>query len=191
MPTRKPALWLLLLFSMTAFGATIPRKSPEFAITMMDGKQLLLSQYRGKVVVLTFILTTCPHCQHTIGILSKLQTEYGPRGLQVLATAIEDMAKMNVPDFIKKFQPPFPVGYTFRDSVVEYLQHPPMIRMLMPNIAFIDRQGVIQAQYSGDSPFFGDDQEKNLRQEIEKLLKEGTTTSKAPQHKAVASHATK
>jgi thiol-disulfide isomerase/thioredoxin len=183
MPTRKASAWLLcclLAITALASGATIPRKSPEFAITMMDGKQLLMSQYHGKVVVLACILTTCPHCQHTIGLLSKLQTEYAPRGLQVLATAIEDMAKMNVPDFVKKFQPTFPVGYTFRDSVVEYLQHPPMLRMLMPNLVFVDRQGVIQAQYSGDAPFFGDDQEKNLRLEIDKLLKEGANTSAAP-----------
>src|SRR5437660_416556 len=125
MSPLKATVWLLCLsfFASLAIGANVPRKSPEFAINTVDGKQILVSQYRGKVVVVACILTTCPHCQHTVGILSKLQTEYGPRGLQVVATAIEDMAKMNVPDFIKKFQPTFPVGYTFRDSVIEYLQH--------------------------------------------------------------------
>jgi hypothetical protein len=49
--------WLALLAS-TSFAVDIPRKSPEFAIKMMDGKELLVSQYRGKVLCLVFILTT-------------------------------------------------------------------------------------------------------------------------------------
>ncbi len=49
---------LLLLLAAAAFAADIPRKSPEFVIQMMDGKQLLVSQYRGKVLCLVFILTT-------------------------------------------------------------------------------------------------------------------------------------
>ncbi|SRR5581483_3928022 len=166
----------LAVLSLSAIAAEIPRRSPEFAISLNNGKQVLLSQYRGKVVALIFILTYCPHCQKTIGYLSQLQNEYGPRGFQVLASAIEDMASMAVPDFIKRFQPPFPVGYNERNTVLEYLQHPVMFRLLMPQIVFVDRQGTIRAQYSGDDKFFGEDQEKNLRAQIESLLKEGTGT---------------
>jgi cytochrome oxidase Cu insertion factor (SCO1/SenC/PrrC family) len=36
-----------------------------------------LSQYKGHPVVLAFILTYCTHCQMTVGVLSKLQNEYG------------------------------------------------------------------------------------------------------------------
>lgn len=39
-------------------AAEIPRKAPEFAIQTADGKQLLVSQYRGKVLCLVFIITT-------------------------------------------------------------------------------------------------------------------------------------
>jgi peroxiredoxin len=174
-------------------AADVPRRSPEFAINMADGRQILLSQYRGKVVAMTFILTTCPHCQKTVGILNKLQGEYGPRGLQVLASAIEDMAKMNLPDFIKRFQPAFPTGYSARDSVIEYLQHPAMLQLYVPQMVFIDRQGTIQAQFGGQDPFFVDDpaknqsQEKNMRDAIEKLLKEGSPSTRAPRTKTGAS----
>lgn len=172
----------LMLFG-TAQAAEVPRHSPEFAVNMPGGKQILLSQYRGKVVVMLFILTYCPHCQKTVGILTKLQNEYGPRGLQVVACAIEDMASMNVPDFVKRFQPSFPVGYAERNSVIEYLQHPAMFKLLMPQVAFIDRQGTIRAQASGEEKLFADDQEKNIREQLETLLKESparkrtTTTS--------------
>ena len=60
-------------------GADVPRPAPEFAVRMMDGKDMLLSQQRGKVVCLLFILTTCPHCQKLVGTMSKLQPELAPQ----------------------------------------------------------------------------------------------------------------
>jgi peroxiredoxin len=178
---KRPLLALLLCLGMTlsaARAATVPRHSPEFAINMVGGKQILLSQYRGKVVALLFILTYCPHCQKTVSTLSKFQGEYAPRGFQVLSSAIEDMAAMALPDFMKRFNPPFPVGYNERNAVIEYLQHPEMLKLLMPQLVFVDRQGTIRAQFSGDQPFFGDDQEKNIRQEIEKLLGSGPAAAR-------------
>ena len=140
---------LALFLSSVLAGATIPRTTPEFAINTTDGRQILLSQYRGKTVVLAFILTTCSHCQKTIGILSKLQPEFAARGVQILACAMEDAAKQNVPGFIGKFKPSFPVGYSPRDSVYEYLQHPTMLILHMPAVVFIDKRGNIVAQFAG------------------------------------------
>ena len=62
-------------------GADVPRPSPDFAVNLNDGRQIHLSQYKGKVVVLAFILTTCPHCQFTSQMLTKLQQEYGAAGV--------------------------------------------------------------------------------------------------------------
>jgi peroxiredoxin len=161
-----------------ARAAEVPRPSPDFAVNMIGGQQIRVSQYKGKVCVLAFILTTCPHCQKTVGFLSTMQNEYGPRGLQVLASAIEDMAAMNVPDFIKRFRPPFPVGFDNQNAVQEYLQHPVIFRLLMPQLVFIDRQGIIRAQYAGDDKFFAEDQEKHLRDQIEALLKDAPAAHK-------------
>jgi thiol-disulfide isomerase/thioredoxin len=167
---------LFLLLTWAALGATIPRPSPDFAISLNDGSQIHVGQYQGKVVVLAFILTYCPHCQLTSQILAKLQKEYGPQGLRVVASAIEDMASLAVPDFIKKFQPGYPVGFNQRDYVQEYLQHPVIYRLLMPQVVVIDRKSVIRAQYAGDDQFFEKDaQEKNFRDLLAPLLKEGQT----------------
>lgn len=51
-------LALLAAFAATLFAQTIPRKSAEFVVKLPDGKDLLLSSLRGKVVCLTFIVTT-------------------------------------------------------------------------------------------------------------------------------------
>jgi len=44
----------------------------------------------------------------------------------------------------------------------------------VPFVVFIDRQGVIRAQYTGvDEAFFDNQQEQHMRDEVEKLLNEG------------------
>jgi thiol-disulfide isomerase/thioredoxin len=106
------------------------------------------------VLVVAFILTTCPHCQYAAQILSKMQKDYGPRGLQVVASAIEDMALLFVPNFIKRFQPGYPVGFNERPVVLDYLQHPVIYQLLMPQVVVIDRKGIIRTQFSGDDKFF-------------------------------------
>ncbi len=42
----------------SAFGIDIPRKSPEFMVQFPGDQFKLVSQYRGKVLCLVFILTT-------------------------------------------------------------------------------------------------------------------------------------
>ena len=49
---------------------------------------------------------------------------------------------------------------------------------MMPLLAFIDKQGDIRAQYEGDDPFFNEQVERNLRKEIEALLKDGPPVKK-------------
>src|SRR5580704_1771550 len=99
-----------LMLCLAAMAADLPRKAPDLTIALTTGSSIQLSQYKGKVVAVCFILTTCPHCQKTIGFLNKAQKDYGSRGFQVLASAIEDGAPAHVPGFIKQFDTQFPVG---------------------------------------------------------------------------------
>ena len=178
---RRMALSLAVLALTAALPAQqLPRKSPEFTINMTGGKPpILLSNYKGKVIVLATILTTCPHCQHSITLLTKLQNELGPRGLQVVSCAIvQEAPELAVPLFIKQFNPPFQVGYTGdTKAVLDYYQYSPNNLPKMPMLAFIDRQFNIRAQHQGgEEAFFGEQQEANLRKEIEALLGKKTVS---------------
>ncbi len=55
MPTK--ILTALALLG-AAFAADVPRQAPEFAVHLPDGRQALVSSYKGKVLCLAFILTT-------------------------------------------------------------------------------------------------------------------------------------
>ena len=138
---------------------------------MPDGSQNLLSKYRGKVVCLALVFTTCPHCQKTSGLLVQMQKEYGPKGLQVLGAAFNDNAAGLVPAFNQQFvKGGFPIGSLERNTVLEFLQLPVMAQFYVPILVFIDRKGNIVAQHIGDEEFFRN-QDVSIRAGIESLLK--------------------
>lgn len=145
-----------LLLALSSFSVSVwaqpptPRKAPEVTIVEANGKQSLLSSYRGKVVVLAFIFTTCPHCQAEVGVLSKLHTELGPKGFQPLAVAFNDNAGLLLNEFVQNFHPNFPVGSASRKTVVDYLQldDSGAVPWMVPQIVVIDRKGMIVAQSS-------------------------------------------
>jgi peroxiredoxin len=151
----------------------VPRKAAELGVDTVDGKSLALSHYRGKPLVLAFILTGCPHCQHAVGVLSQLEPRYHARGLEMLAVALDRDAAAAIPGFLETFHPPFSVGF-LRDNRVaaDFCQIPPMHVPHMPIVLFIDREGTIRQQHEGTEPFFEDGrQEQHLAAAIEDLLK--------------------
>jgi thiol-disulfide isomerase/thioredoxin len=163
------------------------RKSPEFVIKFVDGKQMLLSSLKGKVVALLMVHTTCPHCQHTSQVFTQLYNEYGARGFQPIDAAFNTMANMYVNDFVKNYSIGYPVGYSTPEEVMAYLGYNVMERYTVPQIVWIDRKGNIRSQ----TPSAGDDAslytEGYWRNMIETLLKESATA--APVHHTTAAKA--
>jgi len=147
------------------------RRAPELSINMPGAKPILLSQFRGKVTVVEFLATTCPHCQHASQLMSRLQTEYGPKGFQPVGVAFNDGAEMLVPSFVRDFKVTYPVGFAARETVYNFLQIDPNAGLHVPQIVIIDRNGMIRHQslpredsVSATEPF--------LRKNIEALLAE-------------------
>lgn len=166
--------------------APVPRPAPDLEIRMTQGQPIRLSQYRGKVVLIEFLFTTCPHCQHEAQLLSRLAKEYEPKGLQVLGVAFNEMAVMFVPEFIQQNHVTFPVGYANRDVALRALGFHPDLRVSVPQVMLVDRKGVIQAQTPPPSDIKFT-QEANLREMIEKLLVPSPTSLRPAVRKRPAS----
>ena len=158
-------------------AATIPRPAPEFTIHLPNKQQLLLSQHRGKVVLLEFIFTTCSHCQHASQLISKLQTEYGPKGFQALAVAFNDMSHLFVDDFKRDFRVNYPVGFSAREPIIDFLQVSPNLGLHVPQVVFIDRKGIIRHQSLAQNDSVTHT-EASMRKWIEQLLAEPAGISK-------------
>jgi peroxiredoxin len=155
----------------------LPRKSPEFTLTDASGKQSLLSSYHGKVVVIGFVYTTCPHCQVFSTALEKLYKELGPKGFQPIDIAWNDNAQYLIGSFAQQLGITFPMYHSTYDPIMSYLGFSVMDRPVVPLVVVIDKKGMIRAQ----SPPQGDSNlqdETKLRAMIEDLLKEPTGTAR-------------
>src|SRR5262249_39152636 len=82
------ALVLLVMAATPAVpSASVPRKSPEFTIHEPSGKQLLLSSFKGKVVMIEFFFLRSAKCLDVANTMNKLSAELGGRGFQAVAVA--------------------------------------------------------------------------------------------------------
>ena len=171
---------LIFCSALAALGATvyaagpIPRPAPQLEVTDGAGKHLL-SSYKGKVVVVQFLLTTCPHCQAFSQILTKLQTQYGPKGFQALGAAVNEATPQMASDYARQYAPNFPVGPLDHDQVYTFMGFSIMERPGFPQIAVIDRKGQIREQTNTLNERQPLQDETHLRGLIEKLLAERTT----------------
>jgi len=167
---------VVLGMSLLAADAANVRKAPELAFTIPGQGPKLLSQYRGKVVALEFIFTTCPHCQAASRLMTKLQNEYGQRGLQVLDVAVNQNADLLVENFQKDFQTSFPVGWTQASQMEAFMGFSPG-RFVVPQLVLIDRNGYIHYQTPATEDANWDKlmKEETIRQHIDELLSLGST----------------
>lgn len=78
----------------------------------------------------------------------------------------------NVPAFAQQYGADFPVGKVDYKLAGAYFQLSPMVRSFVPFMMFIDRKGMIQAQYTGGDDFLKDEdtQPQKIRDEVLKLL---------------------
>jgi len=76
--------------------------APDFSLTDISGKKLILSDYKGKVVILDFWATWCGPCRIEIPGFVALQKRYANEGLAVIGVSMDD-GQEPVVDFYKQF----------------------------------------------------------------------------------------
>jgi hypothetical protein len=78
---------------------------------------------------------------------------------------------------MRQFQPTFPVGMANQMDALQFMEISPMIRTFVPYVAFIDRKGMIRAQFTGGD-LTDETLDKVLRENAEKLVNESTAKPK-------------
>jgi peroxiredoxin len=164
------AILVSLCLLLSVEGASTPRPLADVTVPTSDGKKIRLNQYRGKVMVVALISTTCDHCVNSLLVLSKLQKEYGPRGFQAVAVAANDGAEKTMGN-VAAFQLGYPVGYLDQTTTMQVFDFKRNDHPFVPMYIFVDKKGAVRFQYAGKDDFFKNE-EKNTRYFIEELLKQ-------------------
>jgi protein SCO1 len=80
------------------------RSAPDFSLQGSNGRELKLSQYRGKVVVLGFGFTSCPDvCPTTLGTLAQARRELGAAATNLQVVYITVDPERDVPAQMKRY----------------------------------------------------------------------------------------
>lgn len=83
-------------------SADLNKPAPDLTLKNLDGQDVSLAQYKGKVVLVNFWATWCAPCREEIPELIELQRKYEPRGFVVLGVAMDDEGKSVVAPFVQK-----------------------------------------------------------------------------------------
>src|SRR5215469_6116403 len=170
---------VLAISTPGAQTASVPRKSPEFTISVPLGKTTFLSSYKGKVVVVEFLFIASEHCMHFAQVLNKLNRELGPGGFQPVGIVFDPpkvptSAEKVIPALVDYFKLTYPVGFASKGDVDTYLGRTGNELLAIPQVVVIDRAGVIRATTGNHTnPKLED--ENSLRAMIEGLLKEAAS----------------
>ena len=88
--------------SLNTVAAAEGQPAPDVTFKDLDGKDVSLAQYRGKVVLVNFWATWCEPCQIEIPWLIEMQQKYGPKGFTILGVDVDDEGKGVVAHFVEK-----------------------------------------------------------------------------------------
>lgn len=155
---KKLLLFLLIVIS-TAIGFScnsqqpakgispvkIGETAPDFLLTDINGKNIALSSYRGKIILLEFWAAWCSPCRAAVPALVQMQERYRDKGFVVLSVSMDtgnDKVSM-LSEFSREFSINYPV--LLDDNKIARTYKVTSI----PTSYIIDREGKVIDFYMG------------------------------------------
>jgi thiol-disulfide isomerase/thioredoxin len=128
-----------------AVESLVNKKAPEFARRDLSGTSLDLRSFRGKVVLLNFWATWCAPCKLEMPVFTAWQRHYGPQGLQIIGISMDDGPE-GVRSLVAKLKLNYPVVMGDARLGERYGGV-----LGLPMTYLIDRNGVVRAQFQGET----------------------------------------
>jgi len=131
--------------SSAPVGFQVGDVAPNFTLTTLDGKQVSLSNFRGKPVMLNFWYTTCPGCLEEIPGMQQFYASQRAAGKNLVILGINSVDDaQTVRQFVQQ------EGMTYAIVMDNGGQVATLYSLTAtPTSYFIDRQGIIRSVYIG------------------------------------------
>ena len=117
--------------------------APDFALKSASGSNYRLSEYRGRVVLVSFWATWCGECRSQLTALADMHQRYPDVGLQFFAISV-DRDVDDVADAAHRLGIEFPALHDVGGHVSEQYAVD-----RTPYVVLIDQQGVIRFEHAG------------------------------------------
>ncbi len=124
--------------SPSTSGDWAGKVAPDFLLSRLDGRNVRLSDYHGKVVIVNFWATWCAPCRIEMPWLVEFYQRYHAQGLEILGVSVDDGDRDRVAKFVAEEK----VNYTILlkdDTIADAYGG---LRFL-PQTFFVDRDGKI------------------------------------------------
>jgi cytochrome c biogenesis protein CcmG/thiol:disulfide interchange protein DsbE len=125
-------------------SATQRTPAPDFRLPDLDGKEVRLSSYKGKVVMVNFWATWCPPCRAEIPDFIELQRELGPKGLAILGISFDQGG----PGTVRAFAQQQRINYQMLMGAPEVARAYGGVQNI-PTTFLLDKEGRIVASRTG------------------------------------------
>jgi cytochrome c biogenesis protein CcmG, thiol:disulfide interchange protein DsbE len=104
------SLLAMLLLGIPSHAANlVGQLAPAFSVTEVDGTQIGLGKFRGKVVYLDFWASWCGPCRKSFPWMNAMQSKYAAQGLQIIAVNVDEK-RDDAMAFLKAREAGFVVG---------------------------------------------------------------------------------
>jgi thiol-disulfide isomerase/thioredoxin len=131
--------------AQVATTSLLHKEAPQFVRTDLENRELNLRAYRSKIILLDFWATWCASCQIEMPRFVAWQSQYGPRGLQILGISMDDDPEL-ARKLYKKMKLNYPVA--MGDEKLGQLYGGVLG---LPLTILIDSQGKVEAQFRGET----------------------------------------
>jgi peroxiredoxin len=156
----------ILLCGAALFAAGPLRRAPGFCLMDTSQQWHDLADYHGKIVLVEFMKTECPHCASFSMVLNGLRSKYGEK-LAILAIANPPDNPQTMLQFVKGHNLTYPLLLDQGQAAYSYVRTPSID---LPTVYLIDANGMIRNSWA-DGVLTKDIFEGNgLAREIDKLL---------------------
>ncbi|MDZ7638565.1 MAG: TlpA disulfide reductase family protein [Bryobacterales bacterium] len=133
----------LLVAPVSAINKNSNRRAPGWALPDANYKFFDLMDFRGKVVLIEFMQTACPHCQESTAHLKGLVSRYGS-SVVMIHIVNPPSTMQDVQKYISKNLLTSPVLFDSGQVAASYLQLSPTNPGFdVPHLFVIDAQGKI------------------------------------------------
>jgi thiol-disulfide isomerase/thioredoxin len=156
-------IYLLFFYHRSSTVVTAPDKQAafyDFTLQTMDGKNVALSDYKGKVLIVDIWDTWCPPCKKGIPEFIDIYSKYRTNGLEILGVAIGQQGETTVQNFIRDYG----INYTNVLATKSFLSGVGGITGI-PTTFIIDQNGMTFRKYIGYTP------QNTIESDIRSLLK--------------------
>jgi peroxiredoxin len=135
-----------LLCGVALYAAGPLRRAPGFCLIDTSGQWQDLADYRGKIVLVEFMKTDCPHCIAFGNVLNGLKQKYGEK-LAVLGIANPPDNPQTMLQFVKAHKPAYPILLDQGQVAYAYVRAGGFDQ---PTVYLVDTNGMIRNswQYS-------------------------------------------